>query len=118
MSILSALKAKGANGKNIEEAVKTLPIGGGSGGGVLVVNGTVDGATITLDKTWKEMYDATVPMFISASVEGYKKMLPVVGVLNMAGYVVQAIDAGFNNVVLYEFGTIDANGYPSVTIDE
>lgn len=32
MSILSALKARGAKGKNIEEAVKTLPIGGGSGG--------------------------------------------------------------------------------------
>ena len=32
MSILSALKAKGAKGKNIEEAVKTLPLGGGGGG--------------------------------------------------------------------------------------
>lgn len=32
MSILGALKARGAKGKNIEEAVKTLPIGGGSGG--------------------------------------------------------------------------------------
>lgn len=29
MSILSALKAKGAKGKNIEEAIKTLPSSGG-----------------------------------------------------------------------------------------
>lgn len=47
MSILSALKAKGAKGNNIEEAVKTLPTGGQSGYEVsenttIIFNGDVE----------------------------------------------------------------------------
>lgn len=50
MSILSALKARGAKGKNIEEAVKTLPIGGGSGGGNVVI---IDATAVLNDTTWE-----------------------------------------------------------------
>lgn len=41
MSILSALKSKGAKGKNIEEAVKTLPVGGGVDGVTRIYLGKV-----------------------------------------------------------------------------
>lgn len=65
MSILSALKTKGAKGNNIEEAVKTLPIGGGSGGGNLVLSETVEpmpdgssGEIHTLNATFNDMVDA------------------------------------------------------------
>lgn len=64
MSILSALKARGAKGKNIEEAVKTLPIGGGGGNSqLMMVNVEVEGTpgmAITYqvtdcDKTFNEI---------------------------------------------------------------
>lgn len=57
MSILSALKTKGAKGNNIEEAVKTLPIGGGSNNAFLV-NYVYGDSTDTLDKTFAEIKDA------------------------------------------------------------
>lgn len=38
MSILSALKKKGAKGKNIEECIKTLPIGSGSDTNTQIIN--------------------------------------------------------------------------------
>jgi hypothetical protein len=34
-----------------------------SGGGVLVVNVTTSGNTMTLDKTWQEIHDSSVPVF-------------------------------------------------------
>ena len=58
MSILSALKAKGAKGKNIEEAVKTLPLGGSSGDGALIVTATSDSDLLVLDKTYNEIKNA------------------------------------------------------------
>lgn len=65
MSILSALKTKGAKGNNIEEAVKTLPVGGGCGGGNLVLSETVepmpDGSASeihTLNVTFNDMFNA------------------------------------------------------------
>lgn len=63
MSILSALKAKGAKGKNIEEAIKTLPSGGGGDGTVFVANifaVSADGSayTATSDKTYAEVLTA------------------------------------------------------------
>lgn len=61
MSILSALKTKGAKGNNIEEAVKTLPVGN-SGGGNLVISETIeesDNNTIhTLNVTFNDMANA------------------------------------------------------------
>ena len=61
MSILSALKARGAEGKNIEEAVKTLPIGGGSGDNYLWVHLTTtdpNGETYTADVSRTEIMEA------------------------------------------------------------
>ena len=67
MSILSALKTKGAKGNNIEEAVKTLPIGGGSDNALTVILSTEDsGMTYTADKTFSEIYEALnnyIPVF-------------------------------------------------------
>ena len=71
MSILSALKTKGAKGNNIEEAVKTLPIGGGSGDGAFFVTITMDGQGVFhSDKTFaeiKQAYDSKVPMYVRAN---------------------------------------------------
>lgn len=62
MSILSALKAKGAKGNNIEEAVKTLPIGGSDGGGAgtFFITITKDDKTgdYKADKSFDEVYEA------------------------------------------------------------
>ena len=60
MSILSALKAKGAKGKNIEEAVKTLPIGGGSDSSIVIANVEIDTSNnnaVTCDKTYDELLE-------------------------------------------------------------
>lgn len=67
MSILSALKTKGAKGNNIEEAVKTLPIGGGSDNVLTVIFSSEDsGITYTADKTFSEICEALnnyIPVF-------------------------------------------------------
>ena len=73
MSILGALKKRGAKGKNIEEAVKTLPLGGGGSSDILVINSTYDEQTQTetLDKTWQEIWDATFAIY-NTEFEGEK----------------------------------------------
>lgn len=73
MSILSALKAKGAKGKNIEEAVKTLPANE-SGSGVLFVNAIPDGQKAVLDHTWKEIHDAGFAVLNKESDGGIELM--------------------------------------------
>ena len=53
--------------KEIIDAIKVG--GGGSGGGVLVVNAEYDGeSTYTLDKTWQECKDAEL---VSVTMEGF-----------------------------------------------
>lgn len=112
MSILSALKSRGAKGKNIEEAVKTLPIGGGSGGGVLVVNGTIDGATMTLDKTWQEIHDAgTVVLIFEFDAD-----TQVSNWLTMVYYTNGEYGCTFIGGNKIEFHTDSADGYPSATM--
>ena len=108
MSILSALKAKGAKGKNIEEAVKTLPIGGGSGGGVLVVNVTTEGQTTTLDKTWQEIFDSDFPVVVGTYEDAKWWAVPVEVSFNTSTYVV---DIGNSQ----RFECEAADGYPSMT---
>lgn len=56
MAIADAInKVTGGHGSIIEEAVKNLSSGGGSGsGGILVVHSSND----RLDHTWQEIYDA------------------------------------------------------------
>ena len=133
MSILSALKAKGAKGKNIEEAVKTLPIGGGSGGGVLVVNTTTEGQTTTLDKTWHEIDTAykggfNVIIVVDKSLDdptyGYNMFCfsSVIATTfdipfeeDNPYYGVLCID--YESGMTIEFSTTSEDGYPSRTID-
>lgn len=117
MSILSALKARGAKGKNIEEAVKTLPIGGGSGGGVLVVGVTVDGSTGTLTNTWQEIHDA--PIAVVNMPSGDVKVLAICTETNHAGdndYQVGVTAMSYPDNVRLAFGATSADGYPSATM--
>lgn len=71
MSILSALKTKGAKGNNIEEAVKTLPIGGENSDGAFFVTITMDDqGGFHSDKTYaeiKQAYNSKVPMYVRAN---------------------------------------------------
>ena len=103
MSILSALKARGAKGKNIEEAVKTLPIGGESGGGILVVGATYDEQTdvTTLDKTWQEIYDAPVAFIESDDSLGKSLIL------------VETVYVESGEYKVNDYTAESANDYPS-----
>ena len=72
MSILSALKTKGAKGNNIEEAVKTLPIGGENSDGAFFVTLTMDElGNFSSDKTYteiKQAYDSEASMYVRANI--------------------------------------------------
>ena len=117
MSILSALKARGAKGKNIEEAVKTLPIGGGSGGGVLVVNATMEGATITFDKTWQQIYDAPYAVGVIVTEQGDDILKMYVSItqtsVEQGVYKVYAVLDGSDSIFIAN----SADGYPSFSME-
>lgn len=60
--------------------------GGGSGGGVLVV--TVDGTTLTLNKTWKEIHDNPVAVILDDN--GNRMFVSQTSINNPTSYVVIA----------------------------
>ena len=82
-------------------------------GGVLIVNGTIDGSTMTLDHTWQEIYDA------GAAVLHYTP--PIEGGYNCA--LLSAIFVESNQYtcnfdvsqVTIAFVTDSPDGYPSTT---
>lgn len=52
-----AIKPLNEGERNVSALAK-----GGAGGGVLVVGTTIDGNTVTLDKTWQEIYECDIPV--------------------------------------------------------
>lgn len=82
-----------------------------TGGGVLVVNGTIDGNTMTLDKTWQEIHDAGAAMlkFEISSAQNFAWLLAVA--IEDGAYVCEFM--GGNNI---DFTTDNADGYPSATM--
>lgn len=94
--------------------IKALSGGGGSGGGVLVVNVDENG---TLDKTWQELFDATfsvIPISESDSMTLYLvyyvfERVPLGG--GDTEYVVKA----FNSDDVVEFVASSADGYPTLS---
>lgn len=89
--------------------------GGGSGGGVLVVNVTTSGNTMTLDKTWQEIHDSSVPVFgiVRADV-GDVSWLFCIDIFEGEGDFVVTFVSGPHP---RDFTAASANGYPSSTIE-
>lgn len=86
---------------------------GSGGGGAFIVNATMDGDTMTLDKTWKEIDDAilTSPVFVVVDVSGS-------GVSSKASIFVAQTSVlnGSYVVITYnevQFTANSENGYPS-----
>jgi hypothetical protein len=84
-----------------------------SGGGVLVIHETVSGGTHTLDKTWQEIHDSSVPVFGIVRAD--------VGDVGWA-FCEDIFEDDGDFVVTFVFGNqsrdftaASANGYPSYT---
>ena len=89
--------------------------GGGSSGGVLVVNGTWDdeGTTCTLDKTWQEIYDGGFGVVVSPIGDNEVAYSPIIAVFSGLGqYSVEVIHEGANGFDTMRFSTNSASGYP------
>lgn len=95
--------------------------GGGSGGGVLVVNATPSENAITLDKTWQEIKDAdAVSIIFDNTGENARDFFFCSSVLvrvPLGGgdpqYVVKVWD--FGNAQFMEFIASSESGYPTFT---
>lgn len=91
---------------------KAAPSGGG---GVLALNGTIDGNTITLDKTWQEIHDAiTAGQFVFLRFS-YDREVAV-----WICYGVSQPDNSceawfFTGETIMTFTCVSANDYPSMT---
>ena len=90
---------------------KKIAQGGGSGGGVLVVNVnvTVDGnnTTYTLDKTWQEIMDADLAIEVIKSESTIKET-------HIITYV-EWVDETYSVTGYREYQTDSASGYPTFT---
>ena len=100
--------------------------GGGTGGGVLVVGVTMTETTATLDKTWKEIHDASFAV-VSETQEGEgsvinKNIWPVLGCSIDNGSYDVAIAVGSideNNMYVFNAVNLQAdseNDYPTATM--
>ena len=105
-----------------------IAAGGTGGGGVFVVGSTMEGSTITLDKTWKEIADAMTmgmviiaddvtvqgqrfvsTMFVTVAIDTRNETDPARYMLNVFG-----LEAAGNDK--YVFRTGSENGYPTCTM--
>ena len=88
--------------------------GGGSGGGVLVVNGTWSDDGCTLDKTWQEINDGGfgVVAMTDEHVITYCPIVNVVeGIEGVGYYTVNVIFYG-DSLDIMNFTASSASGYP------
>lgn len=88
--------------------------GAGGGGGVLVVSAVYDEQTdtTTLDKTWQEIHDATVPIMVQENPLG--KMFAYVGFVGQTQneYFVLFANYSADEVVMSTYACNSANDYP------
>ena len=90
--------------------IKALGGGGGSsGGGVLVVTDT-DG---TLDKTWQEIHDSTVPVLIHSGT-GWLPVVKAEQDALLETYSVGVIVIGEDGVATSFYDATSASGYPEL----
>jgi hypothetical protein len=99
-----------------------IAAGSSGGNGAMTVGVVIDGNTITLDKTWKELAVAIKTNFLTvympiSEVEFYR--YPVISILQdpeNSMYSVFAIDTSISGFI--GFFTDTENGYPYLTIPE
>ena len=118
----SELPAVGANDKNkflhTNESTGDLEwaTAGGSGGGVLVVNGTWNeaGTECTLDKTWQEIYDADLAIWNNADSENKDTYICVNRAVDPFAnkYSLIFSEAFGTETYQYKFYADSASGYP------
>lgn len=110
---MSYEKQNWKNGDVITETkLNHMEDGIATGGGVLVVNGTIDGNTMTLDKTWQEIHDAgTVVLIFEFDAD-----TQVSNWLTMVDYINGGYGCTFIGGNKIEFHTDSADGYPSTTM--
>lgn len=104
--------------------IKALSGGGGSGGGVQFIGATYDDSgdnpTITLDKTWKEIYDLIAAGTLCALRFALEKIITIFYVLQVEAesstYNVYFFDPSNIDTLRMEFYTNSEDGYPVYTI--
>lgn len=113
---MSYEKQNWKNGDVITESkLNHMEDGIATGGGVLVVNATMEGSAMTLDHTWQEIYDAGAAMLWTQVGELSKKSGWLVAVRVYDGAYVCAFSMqGSSEPML--FTTDSADGYPSTTM--
>ena len=92
---------------------------GGGGGGAFIVNLAMDG-TMALDKTWKEISDAseTMPVVILAGASGITMQMYVLFVANSGGYGIMAWGFdGTSSAQIFNFITDSETGYPVMQVN-
>ena len=90
----------------------TLSDEGGSGGGVLVVGATIDGNTMTLDKTWQQIADADFAILKGQTESTHIETLSGYGTAEGIYWV----HFGGPDGALPDFNASSADGYPSATL--
>lgn len=94
-------------------------IAGAGGGGVLVINAYYDEQTdkATLDKTWQEIHDATVPIMVQENPLG--KMFAYVGIVGQTQneYFVLSANYSADEVIMSTYTCNSANDYPVLKDD-
>ena len=91
--------------------------GGGGGSNVLVVNMTINGNTATLDKTWKEIYDAPFAVIVSSSGEDDKAYFNIADITydsDFNAYIVIAVQAGSTYESGLTFSASTDTDYPTM----
>lgn len=92
-----------------------------TGGGVLVVNGTIDGKTMTLDHTWQEIYDATLAIIVNdVNNDGTAIGIEYIMSFGSIGgtYSLTSLAVGLLGTKTATYTCNSADGYPSATTGE
>ena len=113
---MSYEKQNWKNGDVITESKLNHMEDGIAGGGVLVVNATMEGATITFDKTWQQIYDAPYAVGVIVTEQGDDILKMYVNItqtsVEQGVYKVYAVLDGSDSIFIAN----SADGYPSVTM--
>lgn len=87
--------------------------------GAFMVHGTISDGTVTLDKTWKEIYNAVQEKYVGIIIrpaEGVVVNLPIIGVESFdSTFVIATIGAG-EGLETTTFMTDSEDGYPMYVI--
>jgi len=87
--------------------------------GAFIVHATVSEDIITLDKTWREIYDAAQEKYVGIilhPIEGVISIVPVLGVeTHESSFYVFALNAGVEFIML-SFEAASEDGYPTMAV--